>query len=1005
MPYDDVLTLQTLPATLARIQSRIHEPIADLSVTIYRTAEPVSFAERRAGERRELHVGESWGTLWSCAWFLFQGAVPTSARGRRVDLLIDVSGEACVVDPAGNPVRGLTTVSSEYDYSLGRPGKTVFPVAESARGGEKIELWADCACNDLFGKYQDSGRLKRADVAVRNEEMRRLSYDFEVLLELLGQVPQSRARYRTILRALRDAQSKLFIFTESEAVRARAALAPELAKRGGTPSFSISAIGHAHIDLAWLWPIRETIRKGARTFSTALANMDMYPDFVFGASQAQLYLWMKERYPSLYERIGPRIAEGRWEIQGATWVESDANITGGESLVRQFLYGKRFFRQEFGKDMRMLWLPDAFGFSASIPQIMRQCGVDYFMTIKLSWNVFNRFPHHSFLWKGIDGSTVIAHMAPEGTYNSSASPRAVARAESEFLDKGISDRCLLIFGIGDGGGGPGEEHLERLEREKDLDGLAPVRQEQAVSFFDSLASESGRLQTWRGELYLERHQGCLTTQARTKRANRKAELALRELEIWAAWAAVEKGHEYPRTDLLELWREVLLYQFHDILPGSAITRVYEESLARYNAIMGRVAAINEAARRALLGTGSGEYLFNPLCWERREWVKTHSGWRLAVVPSLGFAPVAASAALDPSAEPRAWRESGDSRKSDPAVLENDRLRVLFDSKTGAIVSVFEKDAGFEALAPGAQANVLAVYEDVGDAWDIHPGYDERPVERFALISVHTRRDGPRTERECEYSYGSSELIQCVVLVEGSARIDFETRVEWRERGRMLRTSFPVSVDPGRATFDIQFGCIERPTSTNTSWEAARFEVCAHKWVDLSQAGRGIALLNDCKYGHRVEGNVLDLNLLRSPSDPDPVADVGAHQFTYSLYPHRGDFRAGGVVRAAHELNAPLARVTGTAGIPAKSLLALEGPEAAGVVVEAVKLAEDSDDVVVRLYESEGSTARGRMVPGFPVRAARAANMLEEPADELAPNEGGFDLEFRPFEIKTVILMR
>ncbi len=1005
MPYDDVLTLQTLPATLARIQSRIHETIADLSVTIYRTVEPVSFAERRAGERSELHVGESWGTLWSCAWFLFQGAVPASARGRRVDLLIDVSGEACVVDRSGNPLRGLTTVCSEYDYSLGGPGKTVVPVAESARGGEKIELWADCACNDLFGKYQDSGRLKRADVAVRNEEMRKLSYDFEVLLELLGQVPQSRARYRSILRALREAQSRLFSFTESEAAHARAALAPELAKRGGTPSLSISAVGHAHIDLAWLWPIRETIRKGARTFSTALANMDMYPDFVFGASQAQLYLWMKERYPSLYERIGPRIAEGRWEIQGATWVEADANITGGESLVRQFLYGKRFFRQEFGKDMRMLWLPDVFGFSASIPQIMRQCGVDYFMTIKLSWNVFNRFPHHSFLWKGIDGSTVIAHMAPEGTYNSSAAPRAVARAESEFLDKGVSDRCLLIFGIGDGGGGPGEEHLERLEREKDLDGLAPVRQEPAVSFFDSLAKEAGRLQTWRGELYLERHQGCLTSQARSKRANRKAELALRELEIWAAWAAVEKGREYPRGELAELWREVLLYQFHDILPGSSIARVYEESLARYAAIMARAAGITEAARRALLGGGGEEYLFNPLCWERTEWVKAHSGWVLARVPALGLSPVAASAAPGATPEGHVSQESGDSRKSDPDLLENDRLRVRFDSKSGAIVSILEKTAGFEALAPGALANVLAVYEDVGDAWDIHPGYKERPVERFVPTSVHTRRDGPRLERECEYSYGSSRLVQVVVLVEGSARIDFETRADWRERGRMLRASFPVSVDPGRATFDIQFGCIERSTSTNTSWEAARFEVCAHKWVDLSQGDRGAALLNDCKYGHRVEGNLLELNLLRSPSDPDPLADEGAHQFTYALYPHRGDFRAGGVVRAAYELNAPLSKVTGPVGIPVKSLLTLEGPEAAGVIVEAVKLAEDSDDVVVRLYESEGSPARARLAPGFPVRSARTANMLEEPVAEITPSGGGFDLEFRPFEIKTVILLR
>ncbi len=329
MPYNDTVARLTLPMTLKRIQAAVHETVAELSVTLYRTAEPVAFAERLSGEKHEIGVGTSWGSLWDCAWFLFTGTVPESARGRTVDLLIDVSGEACVVGPAGEPLRGLTTFASEYDSTLGRPGKTVFPFVDPARGGERIELWADCACNDLFGKYPDSGVLKQAHVAVRNEEMRGLYYDFEVLLELLEHVPPTRARHRSILLALRRAESYLFSFTESEAARARAALAPELAKQGGDPSLSISAIGHAHIDLAWLWPLRETIRKGARTFSTVLANMETYPDYVFGASQAQLYLWMKERHPGLYERIKRQVQAGRWEVQGAMWVESDTNVTGG----------------------------------------------------------------------------------------------------------------------------------------------------------------------------------------------------------------------------------------------------------------------------------------------------------------------------------------------------------------------------------------------------------------------------------------------------------------------------------------------------------------------------------------------------------------------------------------------------------------------------------------------------------------------------------------------------
>jgi alpha-mannosidase len=993
MPYYDSVTRSTLPTVLKRIQSSIYEPVADLSVTIYRTSEPVPFTERSSGEKLAIKVGESWGTLWSCAWFLFSGTVPASAEGRKVDLLIDVSGEACLVDPAGEPLRGLTTSSSEYDYNLGCPGKTVFHFADPAQGGERIECWADCACNDLFGKYQDSGVLKRAQIAVRNEEMRKLSYDFEVLLELLEQIPHTRARHRSILLALRDAESLLFSYTESEAVRARAALAPELAKRGGDASLFVCAVGHAHIDLAWLWPIRETIRKGVRSFSTVLANMEEYPDYVFGASQAQLYLWMKERYPALYERIKLQIAEDRWEIQGAMWVEADTNVTGGESLVRQFLYGKRFFWQEFGKDIRILWLPDAFGFSGSLPQIMRQCGVDYFMTIKLSWNIFNRIPHHSFLWKGIDGSTVIAHMAPEGTYNSSAAPRAIAKAENEFLDKGVSDRCLLIFGIGDGGGGPGEEHLERLAREKNLNGLAPVRQEPAIHFFDAIARDAARLQSWRGELYLERHQGTYTTQARSKRANRKVEFLLRELELCAAWAAVEEGFPYPREELLALWREVLLYQFHDILPGSSITRVYDESLARYAVIIERLKALITKARSALLGEGDGEYPFNPLSWERTEWIKARSGWALAKVPALGFAPL--------GSQVRPAKSSA--LAYGPDSLENDKLCVRFDAPSGAIVSVFDKEAGCEVLAPGAPANELSVYEDVGDAWEIDIGYRQRPAERFRLSSVSACVDGPRALRECEYSYGSSKLIQRVILVEGSRRMDFETTVDWRERGRMLRTSFPVSVETDHAAFDIQFGSIERPAVRNTSWDMARYEVCAHKWVDLSQGDRGVALLNDCKYGHRVEENVLDLNLLRSPDYPDPAADAGAHQFTYSLFPHPGDYRTGGVVRAAYELNAPLAVVTGSSGLEGRSFLAVEGTGARSVVVEAVKLAEDSGDVVVRLYESAGGGASARLVVGFPLRGALAANLLEEPSGSLEVSDGGVDVEFRPFEIKTVIL--
>ncbi|RPJ39346.1 MAG: alpha-mannosidase, partial [Chloroflexi bacterium] len=537
-----------------------------------------------------LAIGDSWGGLFDCAWFHFSGRIPESATGLPVVLILDVNGEMLVVDSLGNPLRGLTNGSSVYDYSLGTPGKRILPVTSRAEAGQIIDVWADAGCNDLFGNLQNNGTVKEAFIAVCNEEVRGLYYDYEVLLDFLKVLPPNSPRYHQVLTALNDATWRLAHgCTNVEAQAARARLAPVLARRGGDPMLNISAIGHAHMDLGWLWPIRETKRKGARTFATALENMERYPNYIFGASQPQLFQWMKEDYPELYERIKQKISEGRIEPQGAMWVEADTNLSGAEALVRQVLLGKRFFQKEFGAEINYLWLPDVFGYSAALPQILKKSGVDYFMTQKMSWNQVNIFPHHSFYWQGIDGSAVLAHMLPEETYNSPAGPRAVMKIEDNYKDKGVSEHALMLFGIGDGGGGPGEEHLERLERIQNLAGLSPVRQETAACFFEQWAKDAERsdgtarsfgtrgFPAWVGELYLERHSGTLTTEAKNKWYNRRMEQALRELE----WTAIFAGGEYPSARLEAIWREVLLYQFHDILPGSSIKRVYDESLARY----------------------------------------------------------------------------------------------------------------------------------------------------------------------------------------------------------------------------------------------------------------------------------------------------------------------------------------------------------------------------------------------------------------------------------------
>jgi alpha-mannosidase len=984
-----------------RLRDAVYTPIADLAVTAWVTKEPVTFDKRQTGKRLDLKPGDKWGDLFDCGWFFFSGRVPRSAAGRPVVLLIDLNGEACVVDDKGSPVQGLTTINSDYETGTGKPGKRVVPLTLKAKGDENISLWADAGCNDLLGLLTENGTLKEARVAILNPGIQALAYDWEVLHELMTELPQTSPRRHRIRAALHEAALVLDEITDAEAAEARAILAPELAKRGGDPSLVISAVGHAHLDLAWLWPIRETIRKGTRTFATALHLMDRYPDYVFGASQPQLYQWIKDRHPSLYERLKARVAEGRWEAQGAMWVEADTNVTGGESLVRQILYGKRFFRQEFGLDVRNLWLPDVFGYSGALPQLLRKSGVEYFMTTKLAWNIVNKLPHHTFIWKGIDGSAVLAHMPPEATYNSAASPRGILRAEHEYLDKETSDRCLLIFGVGDGGGGPAEEHLERLTRERNLAGLCPVVQEPAWKFFEHIEPDRAKLETWNGELYFECHQGTYTSQGRSKRANRRMEIALREAEWQSARAWWSAGAAYPAEKLEALWKEVLLYQFHDILPGSSIARVYAESLERYRLMEEETEALSKAAEAAFLGKVESRGMSRPfaignsLPWERNEFCKIEERWVRASMPSMGYAVID----LDSKAA------DYDAPSASPTQLENDVLRVRFHAD-GSLASVYDKEHGREALAAGCAGNRLAVYHDPGHAWDFPMDYDQRPPEFFVLKSAEAGVDGPRAWVRQTYAYGASVLTQEVSLAAGSRRLDFRTEVDWRESDRMLRTSFPVAVQADEAVCEIQFGNIKRPTHRNTSWDKAKFEVCCHKWMDLSDGGYGVAVLNNGKYGHKALENVLDINLLRSPGYPDPTADRGRHEFTYSLYPHAGDYGEGGVIRAAYELNAPLrvTRLSASAGsLPARaSFLSIDVPN---VVVEAVKKAEDGEALIIRLYEAHGCSTVAELRLADPQPKVELVDFLEEHPLPLDVCQGRRKLGFKPFEIHTLKITR
>ncbi|HBL40246.1 MAG TPA: alpha-mannosidase [Ruminococcaceae bacterium] len=762
-------------------------------------------------------------------------------------------------------------------------------------------------------------------------------------------------------------------------------------KKCGDESLRITAIGHSHLDLAWLWPIRETKRKGARTFSNVLRLMERYPDFVFGASQPQLYQWVKDGYPQLYSRVKKKVKENRWECQGAMWVEADTNISGAEPLVRQFLYGKKFFAEEFGVDARSLWLPDVFGYSAALPQIMKKSGVDYFVTQKLCWSQFDVYPHHTFWWQGIDGSQVLSHLLPENTYNGSAMPRSLKKIEKNYKDNAVCEEALMLFGIGDGAGGPSPFHLESLKRTKKLNGLVECEQGYSADMLDRIAEDTHGYKKWVGELYLERHQGTYTTQSRIKRFNRKTEFALRETEFACAWASRAAVFAYPQEELEAIWKEYLLYQFHDILPGSSINRVYKEAEERFEILLKRLNEIKKNAYRAVAeqyAEANESMVFNSLPFEVTTQLKTTAGYRKITVPAMGMTNL---------------KECTDDLApcvAQACVLENSKLRVLFNEQ-GEITSIFDLESEREVLQ--ANANIFRVYNDRGDAWDMRVNYTDDAFETMRLDRCEWSVEGENAVCTQVFTYGASVLQQRVVLTQDGL-VKFETKMDWRERDRMVRTAFPVDVLTNEVECDIQFGSVKRATNENTTWQYAQYEICAQKWVDLSQADYGAAVLNNGKYGYRCKDNVIDIDLLRSPSYPDVAADYGEHKFTYAFYPHRGNRMNSAVVRLAYQLNAPLTVVktgeTATGAEPAlPRLFELNGDGSA--VIESVKLAEDGKGIVVRLYETNGASCAFSLTPSFAFSRASEVDLMERELTECDTKNGTIHAKLKPFEIFSI----
>lgn len=976
--------------TIARIEKFFHRlgekyyvPLADLNCTAYVTKEPLPYSERMVGEQKELRTGDHWGELFDCAWFHFTGTVPEGYGKEELVLLLDISGEGLCWDEEEGPLIGLTHGSVVFEYGSVRKHTVPLELLKIQNG--KIDLWVDGGCNDLFGRYIDSGDLKEACIARVYPELRGLYYDFFVLKEAFENL-QNGPRRSAIIHAMNCSMNVMYDYTEEEAVKARKILSKELEKKGGTPSLTVNFIGHSHIDLAWLWPIRETVRKGARTFATADRMMDRFQDYRFGASQPQLFAWMKEYYPKLYQKIKKRVSEKRLELQGAMWVEADTNLPGGESLIRQILYGKRFWKDEFGVEVDNVWLPDVFGYTAALPQIMKKSGLKYFMTQKLSWNEHNPFPYHTFWWKGMDGSAVLTHMLPEESYNSQASAASIRNIEKNYQEKGICDEALVLFGIGDGGGGPGTYHLEKLERLKNFEGLSPTVQRFACDFFHDIEKNGEEYPEWSGELYFENHRGTYTTQARNKKYNRMMEQALRELEFSAVLASLYGDVEYPKEELETVWKEVLLYQFHDIIPGSSIRRVYDESVPRYEILYEKVSRMIHRGYESVLPETA---VVNSLSFGRSEYVNIDGMWYQTELPPMGYGIPERTAVIN-----SALAVTDDT-------IENDRLKVTFQDD-GSISSVWDKENGKEIIPVGQSANVLSVYDDEdGDAWNIEVYYDEKTPRRFELTGSRAVTEGIDAVMYQEYVFGNSVITQKIILRQGRNYVEFDTHAEWHETNRMLRTAFPVEVYRDEVTCDIQFGSIKRPTTRNTTWERTQFEICAHKWIDLSGDDYGVALMNDCKYGHKVFGNVMDLALLRSTIYPGEQADQGSHDFRYGLYPHSGNEKDANVEQTALGFQHPAVVYHGTG--KQQSPASFLSVDRANIEIGTVKQAEDGNGIIVRMNETNGVSTNMVMTLPEGFLRVKLCDLMEEPEQPAIVEAGKVNLTFKPFEIITILL--
>ena len=987
----------------------------------------------------KIKTGDQWEGRDRYIWMQQKICIPKEWRGRRVLGIFDFgktgagnnSGFEAMCYINGRPYQGVDANHMEVFFPeelYGSDFWLTFRLWSGLEGGGKPSVQVH--------------KIKRADLAWLDEKTDDFYYFGAMVLDTINQMEKAEPlKYE--LRAALDSACHCIdwsypgssVFYET-VYQADDVLNDKISGMEKQSLVNVHCVGHTHIDMAWLWRLKHTHEKASRSFSTVLRMMEMFPEYIFLQTQPQLYQYIKEDFPEIYEEIKKRVAQGRWEIDGGMWVEADCNLTSGESLTRQILIGSRFIKEEFGKDVEYLWLPDVFGYSWALPQILQKSGIDMFMTTKISWNQYNRMPHDTFHWKGMDGSKVLTHFitTPEPwnepdswfyTYNGLLTAKTVKGVWDSYTEKEMNKDLLISFGYGDGGGGVNRDLLEQRRRLDKIPGLPNVKNSTAGEYFRKLKQTvkdtTQYVHTWDGELYLEYHRGTYTSQGYNKCMNRKMELLYRKAEWLTAMQAVSENclETAKQEELTKGWKMILTNQFHDIIPGSSIHEVYEDSRRDYEVIRTIGEEVVADYRQRALAGQEGSYV-----------VYNDSGWKQDALAVIQRSGKEAGAFTDEEGNPLLTQQVEDKyyvqvKEIPPmgykTVLfhkgkeQDENSAFTVDAKHietpfysvclndyGQITRLYDKQQEREVLAHGERGNVLQVFEDKpldNDAWDIDIFYQQKMREITDLTAFEVTQCGALCLTvHMEWKYMQTFISQDMTFYSMDRRIDFKTDVDFHERQQLLKAAFTVDIRSTFATYDIQYGNVRRPNHWNTSWDQARFESIGHRFADLSERNYGVALLNDCKYGYDIKDNVMRISLLRSGLQPDHLQDQGRHQFTYALLPHKGDFVEGHVVESAHRLNNPLDVFEGAAQTASSSFFTLDNSQ---VEVDAVKKSEDGRHLVVRFHDFAGARQKVALQPSFAYRAWAESDLMERPVAEFTTED--IVMELHPYEIKTVLI--